>query len=79
MRFSGLRAVLVARTQRSGAARLEIAAIGRLGCRLVPGGQGMFQACGVIALGLLLNGCTKCGPIWDDWLQAPNAWQSDRL
>ncbi|MHB8268338.1 peptidylprolyl isomerase [Bradyrhizobium sp.] len=35
--------------------------------------------CGVIALGLLLNGCTKCGPIWDDWLPAPKACKSDRL
>jgi hypothetical protein len=34
---------------------------------------------GVVALGLLLNGCTKCGPIWDDWLQAPKACKSDRL
>ena len=21
----------------------------------------------VVALALMLNGCTKCGPIWDDW------------
>jgi hypothetical protein len=33
---------------------------------------------GVIALSLLLNGCTKCGPIWDDWLQTPKACKSDR-
>jgi len=31
---------------------------------------------GVIGLGLVLNGCTKCGPIWDDWL--PKACKSDR-
>ena len=31
----------------------------------------------VIALGLLLNGCTKCGPIWDDWL--PKSCKSDHL
>ena len=24
---------------------------------------------GLFGAGLLLNGCTKCGPIWDDWLQ----------
>ncbi|MET4113658.1 hypothetical protein ABIB90_006984 [Bradyrhizobium sp. JR4.1] len=30
-------------------------------------------------LGLLLNGCTKCGPIWDDWLHAPKSCKSDRL
>ena len=23
----------------------------------------------VIAMGIALNGCTKCGPIWDDWMQ----------
>jgi hypothetical protein len=34
---------------------------------------------GVIALGLLLDGCTKCGPIWDDWMQSPKACKSDRL
>ena len=34
---------------------------------------------GVIAAGLLLNGCTKCGPIWDDWLQSPKSCKSDRL
>lgn len=30
-------------------------------------------------LGLLLNGCTKCGPIWDDWLHARKSCKSDRL
>jgi hypothetical protein len=69
--------------QRGGAGLLEIAAIERLGCRLVPSGAGMFRRLaivfGVIAIGLLLNGCTKCGPIWDDWLQSPKACKSDRL
>jgi hypothetical protein len=23
----------------------------------------------VAALGLAVSGCTKCGPIWDDWMQ----------
>jgi hypothetical protein len=32
----------------------------------------------VIAIGMLLNGCTKCGPIWDDW-QSSKACKSDRL
>jgi len=27
-------------------------------------------------VGLLLDGCTKCGPIWDDWLQSPKACKS---
>ena len=33
---------------------------------------------GLIAMGLALNGCTKCGPIWDDWM-APKSCKSDRL
>jgi hypothetical protein len=32
----------------------------------------------VIAMGLALNGCTKCGPIWDDWI-SPKSCKSDRL
>ena len=31
----------------------------------------------VIAMGLALNGCTKCGPIWDDWMQ--KSCKSDRF
>jgi hypothetical protein len=31
------------------------------------------------ALGLALGGCTKCGPIWDDWLQSPKSCKSDRF
>jgi hypothetical protein len=34
---------------------------------------------GVIAVGLVLNGCTKCGPIWDDWLQSPKSCKSDHF
>jgi hypothetical protein len=34
---------------------------------------------GVIAMGLVLNGCTKCGPIWDDWMQSPKSCKSDGL
>ncbi|TYL96825.1 peptidylprolyl isomerase [Bradyrhizobium rifense] len=30
-------------------------------------------------LGLALNGCTRCGPIWDDWLHEPKSCRSDRL
>jgi hypothetical protein len=33
----------------------------------------------LIAMGLALNGCTKCGPIWDDWIQSPKSCKSDRL
>lgn len=31
------------------------------------------------AVGLVLNGCTKCGPFWDDWLNPPRACKSDRF
>jgi len=34
---------------------------------------------GVMAMGLALNGCTKCGPIWDDWTQSPKSCKSDRV
>jgi hypothetical protein len=34
---------------------------------------------GILATGLALNGCTKCGPIWDDWIQSPKSCKSDRL
>jgi hypothetical protein len=44
-------------------------------------GQSMFRRLailfGIVALGLVLNGCTKCGPIWDDWL--PKSCKSDHL
>jgi hypothetical protein len=33
---------------------------------------------GVVAMGLALDGCTKCGPIWDDWAQSPKSCKSDR-
>jgi hypothetical protein len=31
----------------------------------------------VIGFALMLNGCTKCGPIWDDWLSSPKSCRSD--
>ena len=31
------------------------------------------------AMGLVLNGCTKCGPIWDDWMQRSRSCRSDHL
>jgi hypothetical protein len=34
---------------------------------------------GVVAVGLVLNGCTKCGPIWDDWMQSPKSCKSDHF
>jgi hypothetical protein len=34
---------------------------------------------GVIAVGLALNGCAKCGPIWDDWMQSPKSCKSDHF
>jgi hypothetical protein len=62
---------------------LENAAIDPLKYDRYRVGQGMFRrlavVLSVIALGLLLNGCTKCGPIWDDWVQSPKSCKSDRL
>lgn len=55
--------------------------------RLMRPGQGMgpfmFRRVlwlgGAIALLLVLNGCTRCGPIWDDWMQSPKSCKSDNL
>jgi hypothetical protein len=33
----------------------------------------------VVAMGLVLNGCTKCGPIWEDWMQSPKSCKSDHF
>jgi hypothetical protein len=33
----------------------------------------------VIGFGLALSGCTKCGPIWDDWMQSPKSCKSDHF
>jgi hypothetical protein len=32
---------------------------------------------GVIALGLALNGCTKCGWIWNDWQSPAKSCRDD--
>jgi hypothetical protein len=32
-----------------------------------------------VGVGLMLEGCTKCGPIWDDWLQPQKSFRSDHL
>jgi hypothetical protein len=62
---------------------LENAAIAPVRCGRYRVGQDMFRRLAllfsVIALGLLLDGCTKCGPIWDDWMQSPKSCKSDRL
>ena len=50
------------------------------------GGEKFFQmfrrlamlAC-VITVGLMLSGCTKCGPIWDDWFPSQKSCRSDHL
>ena len=34
---------------------------------------------GVIAMGIAVSGCTKCGPIWDDWMQSPKSCKSDHF
>jgi hypothetical protein len=33
----------------------------------------------VAAFGLAVSGCTKCGPIWDDWLQPPKSCKGDHF
>jgi hypothetical protein len=33
----------------------------------------------VVATGLALSGCTKCGPIWDDWMRSPKSCKSDQF
>jgi hypothetical protein len=34
---------------------------------------------GLVAIGLALGSCTKCGPIWDDWMQSPKSCKSDHF
>ena len=59
----------------------------RPGLRPYDGGMGNGSAIfrrlalilGVIALGLALDGCTKCGPIWDDWMHSPKSCKSDNF
>jgi hypothetical protein len=34
---------------------------------------------GLLGVGLMLDGCTKCGPIWEDWLQPQKSCRSDHL
>jgi hypothetical protein len=34
---------------------------------------------GLVAIVLVLGGCTRCGPIWDDWTQSPKSCRSDRF
>jgi hypothetical protein len=31
---------------------------------------------GLVGVVLLLGGCTKCGPIWDDWVQPQKSCRS---
>jgi hypothetical protein len=33
----------------------------------------------LVAMGLAPSGCTKCGPIWDDWIRSPNSCKSDQF
>jgi hypothetical protein len=34
---------------------------------------------GIAVMLVVLDGCTKCGPIWDDWMQGPKSCKSDHL
>jgi hypothetical protein len=66
-----------------GPIRLENARLEGHDRRLGQWGALMFRRVvlilGLIAMGLALDGCTKCGPIWDDWVQSPKSCKSDRL
>jgi hypothetical protein len=35
--------------------------------------------CGAVAILLLLNGCSRCGPFWDDWMAPSKACKSDHF
>jgi hypothetical protein len=39
----------------------------------------MLLLSGLIAVGLALNGCTRCGPIWEDWMHSPKSCKSDQF
>jgi hypothetical protein len=34
---------------------------------------------GLLALGLALSGCSKCGPFWEDWMYPSKSCRSDNL
>jgi hypothetical protein len=36
-------------------------------------------AIGLVGVVPLLDGCTKCGPIWDDWMPPQKSCRSDHL
>jgi hypothetical protein len=33
----------------------------------------------MVSLAAVLDGCTKCGPIWDDWFPSQKSCKSDRF
>ena len=33
----------------------------------------------VVVTVLAISGCTKCGPIWDDWMRSPKSCKSDQF
>jgi hypothetical protein len=45
--------------------------------RHIPAMKGISIIAAVMALGLALGGCSKCGPFWDDWRSTPKSCQSD--
>jgi len=65
-----------------GRARLENAPVSAPNRASAVVGAYMFRRLvllgGVVAIGLALGGCTRCGPIWDDWMQ-PKSCKSDHL
>jgi hypothetical protein len=33
----------------------------------------------LVGVALLLDGCSKCGPFWEDWMQPQKSCRSDHL
>jgi hypothetical protein len=33
----------------------------------------------LVGVVLLLDGCSKCGPFWEDWMQPQKSCRSDHL
>jgi hypothetical protein len=43
----------------------------------IPGMKRVAVVMAVVALGIALGGCSKCGFFWEDWRTTPKSCQSD--
>jgi hypothetical protein len=43
----------------------------------IPAMKSISIVAAVIALGIVLGGCSKCGPFWDDWHSPAKSCQGD--